>query len=448
MIIILSCASRKAFLLTKTLIRYKMISHKYIFNPRNIKNMNFKKNCKETAVWLLLSIIMGALGGGVGAGFSFTVSGVTSIRENNGWLIFLLPLAGLLSVALSRCSRSSGFGTISMFDCAKSSQKAVPLNLSFSAFAGTALTHLCGGSAGKEGAALQIGGGLSAIFAKILRIDRKRQKTLLLCAMSAMFSAVFGTPLTAAVFAIEAARIERKRFLELLPCEISALIGFLTAYSLGVKPERFHIPAVAKADAVLILVLLGVAVAASLFGELFCFTLRFVSAKAKLFLRNEYFRILVGGLLVILITVIIGNTRYNGSSITTLHNIFSNMQVRYEDFALKFLLTVITVSFGFKGGQIIPSLFIGAALGGAIGMLFGVSVPIAAAVGLAASFCAVTNCMLSAFLLSFELFSGKAIVYLMAAVIIARLISGRINLYGDTPPIFKKKYIESEINKA
>ena len=122
---------------------------------------------------------------------------------------------------------------------------------------------------------------------------------------------------------------------------------------------------------------------------------------------------------------------------STYHNIFSNGEIKYEAFALKFILTVITVSFGFKGGQIIPSLFIGAALGGAIGMLWGVSVPIAAAVGLAASFCSVTNCTVSSVLLCLELFSGRGILYLAVASVISRLVSGKINLYGDTPPIFK-----------
>lgn len=399
--------------------------------------MNFKKVFREIWIWLGLSVMIGVLGGAIGAGLFLSVSAVTVIRENNSWLIFLLPVAGLLSVAVSGGLRSSGFGTKAVIDCSKDSEKSVPLNLSFSVFAGTVLTHLCGGSAGKEGAALQIGGGLSAVISKIFKIDKNRQKTLILCAMAALFAAVFGTPLTAAVFVIEAARLKKERYLELMPTGVSAFIGFITANALGVVPERLHIPLIDDVSTKLILVLFVVAIAAAFVGEVFCFALKFIGEKAKQFFKNDYSMIFIGALLVIVITLIIGSYEYNGSSITTLHNIFSNGEIKYEAFALKFILTVITVSFGFKGGQIIPSLFIGAALGGAIGMLLGVSVPIAAAVGLAASFCSVTNCTVSSVLLCLELFSGRGILYLAVASVISRLVSGKINLYGDTPPIFK-----------
>ena len=399
--------------------------------------MNFKKAFKDIAVWLGLSVMIGVLGGAVGAGFFFSVSAVTVIRENNSWLIFLLPVSGLLSVAVSGGSRSSGFGTKAVIDCSKDSEKSVPLNLSFSVFIGTVLTHLCGGSAGKEGAALQIGGGISAIASKLFKIDKSRQKTLILCSMAALFAAVFGTPLTAAVFVMEAARLKKERYIEFLPAGVSAIVGFIVANALGVEPERLYIPKIENISGKLILILFGISVAAALIGELFCYALKFVGKNAKKLFKNDYLIIFVGAVLVIAVTLIIGNHEYNGSSINVLHNIFSKSEVKYEAFALKLLLTVITVSFGFKGGQIIPSLFIGAAFGGAVGMLFGVSVPIAAAVGLAAMFCSVTNCTVASVLLCLELFGGSGILYLTAASVISRLVSGKINLYGDTPSIYK-----------
>ena len=399
--------------------------------------MSLKKVFKDMAVLFGLSLLMGITGGLIGAGFSFSISAVTNIRQSNSWLIFLLPAAGVLSVAISKGSRSSGFGTKAVLDCSKDFEKRMPLNLSFSVFIGTVLTHLCGGSAGKEGAALQIGGGLSAVFSKIFKIDENRQKTLILCAMAALFAAVFGTPLTATVFVIEAARLKKERYVELVPSGVAAFTGFITANVLGVEPERLPLPRLENVSLKIILVLLGVSVAAALLGELFCFALKFVGVKAKKLLKNDYLMIFVGAVLVIAVTLIIGNYDYNGSSINVLHNIFSKSEVKYEAFALKLLLTVITVSFGFKGGQIVPSLFIGAALGGAVGMLFGVSVPITAAVGLAAMFCSVTNCTAASVLLCLELFGGRGILYLAAASVISRLISGKINLYGDTPSIYK-----------
>lgn len=400
--------------------------------------MNFKKVCKEVTFWGALSVFMGVLGGFVGALFSNTVLTATAVRTGNQWLVWLLPIAGLLSVALYKLLKVGSTGTVAVFDAAHK-EKSIPIFLAPAVFCATALTHLCGGSAGKEGAALQIGGGLTAVTSKIFKLSAKRQKTLVLCSLSALFSAVFGTPLAAAVFAVEAPRIKKQGLWQVVPCIVSSFAAFFVAHLLGVEPERFGISNVYDTSLVFIAVAVVIAVLSAMVGEAFCYSLRYSGKFFKKIFKNEYLRIFIGALAVALIPFALGTYEYNGSSIDVLHNIFAHSQVKYEAFAIKFLLTVITVSVGFKGGQIVPSLFMGAALGGAVALLFGVSVPLGAAIGVAAFFCAVTNCTLASILLCLEVFSGSQFGFLAAAVIIARLVSGRINLYGETPSIFRKK---------
>ena len=172
-----------------------------------------------------LSALMGAVGGLVGGRFAVAVSAVTAWREHAGWLLFLLPVAGLLSVWITRVAKSGGCTTADVWVSAGEAGKPLPLNLSVSMFFGTVLTHLFGGSAGKEGAALQIGGGLAAIVNNRLRLEERYRRTLTLCGMAALFAAVFGTPLTASVFVIEGARLRRDRLWEWLPCSVSAWIA-------------------------------------------------------------------------------------------------------------------------------------------------------------------------------------------------------------------------------
>lgn len=392
-----------------------------------------KQRWKDSATILVISALMGVSGGLIGAAFSVAVNAVTAVRHHAGWLICLLPLAGVLSVLVTRGCRASNFGTADALACANESTKTVPTLLSVSVFIGTVLSHLCGASVGKEGAALQIGGGMAAVANKFVAFDEQRKRTVLLCAMAALFSAAFGTPLTAAVFVVEAARLKRERWWELLPCGLAAYMAFFMVREVGIEVERLPLQYETSVSLTMTVALLVAAVAASLLGELFCITLRFSKKQTKRWLKNEYVRIAVGGLLTVAITALIGHGAYNGSSIDELFAVFVNEQVAYEAFALKFLLTVIAVSVGFRGGQIVPSLFIGAAIGGAVGMLFGISIPLSAAVGLVAFFCAVTNCTAASVLIAWELFGGQAVGLLVIAALLSRLISGKVTLYGDKP---------------
>jgi H+/Cl- antiporter ClcA len=382
--------------------------------------------------------LIGVLCGLVGALFSKSISAVTHIREQNFWLIYLLPVAGVITAILYKLAKIQNIGTKDVIKSAKG-EKNTPLLLAPLMFVATALTHLSGGSAGKEGAALQIGGGLSAAVSKIFRLNQKVQKTLTLCGMSALFSAVFGTPLAAAVFSIEVIRPKRERLWEIVPTAVASFCGFFVAKGLGTEAVRFYIEGLKTISLQTVFYFTLIAIFSAIIGFLFCKVLSTVSGLAKRFIKNDVLRVFVGGLLVIAITFLIGSTRYNGSGLSAIHGVFENSYVKKEDFILKLILTAITVGFGFKGGEIIPSVFIGATFGGAVASILGISVPLGGAVGVSAMFCAVTKCPIATMFICTEMFGGKASLLLIISVIIGRFFSGRESLYGKIPPIFGTK---------
>lgn len=398
-----------------------------------------KKNIKILLMWMSLGLIIGITCGVIGALFSKSIGFVTLLREKNSWLLYFLPIAGLLSVAVYRILKIGNVGTVYIFESAKSDKK-IPKWLSVGMFIASSLTHLCGGSAGKEGAALQIGGGVAETVARILKLDIKKQNTLVLCGMAALFSAVFGTPLAAAVFSLEAVRVSKNRIAEFYPCIIASLSAFATAQLFKVEAERFELAVSQQFSIMLLLKIVLISLLAAVVGYLFCKALHFTSKFSKKIFKNDYLRIFIGGCAVVLCTYLIGNNDYNGSSIEGIYRIFEHEEVKYQAFIIKLILTAITMGFGYKGGEIIPSLFIGASLGAAMSMVFGLSAPLCAAVGMAALFCAVTKCPVATVFLCFELFSGKALLYIILAVLIGRFCSLKASLYGRVERIIRAPF--------
>lgn len=398
------------------------------FDVRNFKSVLFK---------IILFVVMGSLCGVIGSAFSKSVGFVTAFRENHGWMLFLLPIAGIITVWLCRWLKTEGVGTTEVFSSAENG-KPLPLWLFPAVFVSTVLTHLCGGSAGKEGSALQIGGGISALVSKVFKVDEKTRNTLVLSGMAALFSAVFSTPIAAAVFAVEAVRIKKMRIFNVFPCLLSSFLAYAVSLLLKIKPERFRVGTIPEIEFFMILKVLLIAAAAAVVGVIFCQSLHYFHKGFARLISNGYIRIFIGAVIVVLLSVLIGSNDYNGSSAEGITRIFETGKVRFEAFALKLLLTVITMGCGFKGGEIIPSLFIGAALGGAISAVLGLSVPFGAAVGMAALFCSVTKCPFATFFLCLELFGFKTAGFIVLAVLISLICSGKFSLYGDVKPLFKR----------
>lgn len=387
--------------------------------------------------WTVLGAVAGVLCGLLGGAFALAIGGVTKVRGEVSWLIYLLPIGGLLSVAVYKLCRTDGLNTNHVFAAVRS-DKPVPILLAPAVFVGSVITHLLGGSAGKEGAALQIGGSISTVMAKALKMDERCRHIITMCCMGGLFSAVFGTPLGAGIFAIEVVTVGQICSAALYPVLVSALSAFGVSNVMGVHAERFHINELPEMHIANIWQPALIAIAVALVAALFCHCMHITHNLFAKYIGNPYLRIMAGGVIIILLTLIVGNNDYNGGGIDVIERIFHEGRVVPWAFALKILFTAITIGCGFKGGEIVPSFFIGATLGGTIALLLGIDPGFGAAVGMAAMFCGVTNCPLATCFLCIEMFGGEGTLFFALSTFISFLLSGYIGLYTGQKMLFSK----------
>lgn len=377
---------------------------------------------------ILIAILTSITCGIIGSLFSLAVSFATEIRTNYSSTLYFLPLGGLLSVFLYKKLKVNGVSTSHVFQSILSEKNVSP-KLAPAVFGASVLTHLFGGSAGREGAALQLGGGVSSFFSRTFKLTDLERRILTLCGMAAFFSSVFGTPIGACIFVLEVVFSGSVCFIAILPTIVSSLVAFIVAQIIGIKPERFGLGNIPNLKFSIILKICAITILSAFVSILFCYALKYSKELFKKIFASEYIRIFIGGSFVVIITLIIGSRDYNGAGVNIIEHIFENGTVRYEAFVLKILLTVITVAAGYKGGEIIPTLFIGATFGAAVALLLGLAPAIGAAVGMTALFCGVTNCPITAVVLSAEMFGIKGIFFFMISSLLSYVFSAKITLY-------------------
>lgn len=382
----------------------------------------------ECAVLLGAAILLGLIGGAVGGLFARSITFVSDLRAENSWLIYLLPVGGLATVAIYKLTKTEGIGTDRALESAQGEART-PILLIPAIFISSVITHLLGGSAGKEGAALQLGSGSAELVSKIIKADSKTRSILTVCGMSALFSAVFGTPIGACVFALEVAVIGSFNAAAVFPTLVSSVTAHLISTAIGASHENFLPEAVPDISLIPFLKTLAIAAIVSLASNIFC---RLMHGGKKLFastFKNPFLRIFVGGCAVIVLTLIFG-TDYNGGGFFVIERIFEEGTVRPEAFLLKILFTVITISAGYKGGEIVPSFFIGATLGATLSGLFGLPMSYCAAIGMTAFFGGVTNCPIASAVIAVELFGANGFILFAAAAFATRVFSGNVSLYN------------------
>lgn len=387
--------------------------------------------------WILLAILIGVPCGVLGALFYNGVAFVTSARQTHPYLLFLMPVAGLLIVLIYKALKIEGVGTDAIV---RSAQEGTFLRLRVvpAIFISTLLTHLTGGSSGREGAALQIGGSIGNNIGKLTRLRQEDLKIATMAGMASFFTALFGTPITATVFVaffLEVGQVYTSAF---FPSYAASVVAFFISKELGMKPFRFALTGAPSGSVnmffrVAILALLGALVSA-----VFVKTLHSVAFLYQRFFKNAYVRILVGSALVILLTLLVGNTDYNGAGTDVITRAIMEGKAFPAAFLLKILFTALTLEAGFKGGEIVPSFFIGATFGAAVGPLLGIPARFAAAIGLVVVFGGATNSLVAPLMLSIEAFGSGGVEYFMAAVIIAYMCSGYNGLYSNQKILFSK----------
>lgn len=396
--------------------------------------------------WVIFAVLVGIVVGLCGTAFYFGMSLVTVVRTQNPWLIYFLPIGGLAIVALYHILHDEKDTGTNLVLSAIHSGDELPFRMAPLIFISTLITHLFGGSAGREGAALQMGGSLGNTLGKLFRFDDKDKHVMIMCGMSAAFSALFGTPMAAAIFSMEVVSVGIMYYAALVPCVISSLIAHGIAYSFGVSNELFlitDIPAFGVMNAVKIS---GLAVLCALVSILFCVALHQSEHLYKKFFQNPYLRIFVGGCIIVVLTLLVGNQNYNGTGINIIAQCIDG-SVRPEAFLLKIIFTALTLGAGYKGGEIVPSFFIGAGFGCLFGLVFGFSPTLCTAVGMTAVFCGVTNCPITSLLISFELFGYDGMPYFLLAIAFSYMLSGYFGLYRSQKIIYSK-YKTNYINKT
>ena len=380
--------------------------------------------------WVVFSLILGCVLGVVGAAFVWCISFGTELREAHQWCYLLLPVGGLAIVFLYRVTHDKHDKGTNMILASLRSEAQLPVQMAPLIFISTILTHFVGGSAGREGAALQLGGSLGDLFGKALQLREKDKRILIHAGMSAAFSSIFRTPIAAAIFAMEVGCVGTMQYAALVPCVIASLTASFVAEKLGYPLAHFdvlEIPALTPGTAAKTL-LLGIFCAA--LSILFCVVLHRTEHGMKKLLPNPYLRIAAAGTALILLGVLLHTENYYGIGDDVIHNAIGGQAVWYA-FLFKMVFTAITLGGGFKGGEIVPSFFVGATFGCVFGHVAGMSPSLCAAVGMVALFCGVTNCPLASLFISAELFGMQCVPYCLLVVAVSYLLSGYYGLYKE-----------------
>lgn len=387
--------------------------------------------------WTVLAALCGSLCGGIGALFHHAVRLADGLFASYDWLLYLLPVAGLLIALiyhLAGVQRDRGANLVMV---SLRTGEPMPHGIVPRIFAGTVLTHLCGGSAGREGAALMIGAGIATGLERLLRLKTEEAKLMTMCGMSALFSAVFGTPVTAALFSMEVASVGVFRYSALYPCLASGLIGWGISSLLGTAPERMPAITVPAGDVGNLLRTAVLALICALCSILFLALIHLAGHLYRKYLPDLFLRAAAGGVLVVAVTLLLGTRDYNGAGMALAIAAVEGHAVPWA-FLAKILLTALTMGAGYKGGEIVPAFFIGATLGCTAGPLLGLDPGFAAAVGLVALFCGIVNCPIASIVLSVELFGGGGLWFFAIACGVSYLMSGYYTLYAEQRIIYSK----------
>ncbi|MBQ4517535.1 MAG: chloride channel protein [Clostridia bacterium] len=402
-----------------------------------------KNNCKIPAnyvktlfKWLILAGLVGALGGFVGSAFHISVDWVTELRIEFGWILYLLPLGGLVITAFYRIFRSKGhIDTNRVLEAVRSDEK-VPLVMVPLIFVSTVITHLLGGSAGREGAALQLGGSVGYNVGKVFKLKENDRHIIVMAGMSSVFAALFGTPMTAAVFALEVVNVGVLHYAGLLPCVIASVTAFLISGWLGIPPVRFNV-AVQAVTALGLAQVAVLAVLCAVVSILFCTAIKKCEHYGDKLITNQYVRALVGSILIILLALVLRSRDYNGAGMDIIARALGG-EAKPEAFLLKIIFTAITITAGFKGGEIVPAFFVGSTFGCVVGSLLGLDAGFAAAIGFVALFCGAVNCPLASLLLSVEVFGAEGILFFAITCGISYMMSGHFGLYKSQKFMYSK----------
>jgi H+/Cl- antiporter ClcA len=381
--------------------------------------------------WLSLGTLVGVLCGMASALFLFLLAWVTDYRGGHERIVYLLPVAGaLVGWIYERLGQSIAAGNDLVIDTIHDDGPRLPLRMAPLVLLGTVLTHLFGGSAGREGTALQMGASLADAALQRLKITGPLRRQVLAAGVAGGFGSVFGTPIAGALFGLEFIVLGRIEYDALLPALTASLVGDLTTRALGITHSHYPTPAVLALSPLVLLKWAVFAVACSLSTRAFIELTHFLKRQGKKRLPRLPLRMFVGGLSLVLLWRLVGTSDYLGLGVPTILRAFSDPTLPIPAFAWKILFTAVTLGAGFLGGEVTPLFFVGAALGNVLARILGLPLALGAGVGLAAVFAAASNTPLALSVMAVELLGASLFPHAVIVCVLSYLMTGQRSIYN------------------
>lgn len=382
------------------------------------------------AQWLLLGSVIGVICGTASAAFLWLLELATDFRGAHESIVFALPLAGLgLGFVLERFGQSIKAGNNLVIDTIHDDGPEVPLRMAPMVLMGTVVTHLFGGSAGREGTAVQMGASLSDWVSHRLGVGRQVRRQLLAAGVAGGFGSVFGTPIAGAVFGLEFVVLGRLEYAALVPALVASVVGDLTTRALGIGHTAYPASASVPLSPLLALKWVVFAAAMALATVAFIELTHFIKRVAERRVARLPVRMFLGGVAVVALWQVVGSSDYLGLGVPTIVRAFSDPTLPASAFALKILFTSLTIGVGFVGGEVTPLFFVGAALGSVLARLLGLPLELGAGVGLAAVFAAASNTPLALSIMAMELLGSGVFPHVAIVCVLAYLFTGHRSIY-------------------
>lgn len=390
-----------------------------------------RQRTRALAQWVALGALVGVLCGAGSALFLWLLELATSFRGSHEVIVYTLPVAGLVIGAIyERFGQSIKGGNNLVIDTIHDEGPEIPLRMAPMVLAGTVLTHLFGGSAGREGTAVQMGASLTDWVSHRLQLAGPMRRQLLAAGVAGGFGSVFGTPIAGAVFGLEFIVLGRIEYRALVPALVASIVGDMTTRALGIGhthyPASPHVPLTPLLLAKWVVFAAAIALATTAFIEL----THFLKKQGEKRVSRLPLRMFIGGATVVVAWKVMGTSDYLGLGVPTIVRAFGDPALPSYAFAAKLLFTAVTLAAGFLGGEVTPLFFVGAALGNVLARVLGLPIELGAGVGLAAVFAASSNTPLALSIMAVELLGGNVLPHVVIVCVLAYLMTGHRSIYS------------------
>ncbi|HJR99709.1 MAG TPA: chloride channel protein [Flavobacterium sp.] len=410
--------------------------------------MNFKKNISSSLKWILICVLIGFFSGSASAFLLVALEWAAQLRTQNNWFICFLPIGGLLiGLLYYYYGKEVVKGNNLLLEEYQTPQKTIPLKMAPFVLIGTIITHLFGGSAGREGTAVQMGGAISDQFTKLFQLDATDRKTLIILGISAGFASVFGTPFAGAIFALEVLYCCKISLKSGILSFIVAFFAYYTVELWQVHHTHYSIPVIPELNLTNLLWIIPASILFGLAAMLFSRSTHFWGNLFSKTISYPPSRPFVGGIILALVFYFFNATKFMGLGIPGIVSSFSKPS-EYYDFLIKILFTGFTLGAGFKGGEVTPLFFVGATLGSALSLFIPLPIALLAGMGFVAVFSGATHTPVACTVMGIELFGFESAVFITIACFIAYLASGSIGIYHSQNSKGLKYHLYEKIKQS